>query len=215
MPIRPQIHEPPAMVFPPPQTVPDWAWQLQNSRAWRERMGRPAPKGLLDTVPYERLPLNQGLLQPVIWDRVRRGLLQTEGAPRGGSVPSIPLRGRGREFDWSYSDNSGSFSTTTPKGQWMYMRPTHSRGYEVIFDQKVPSAAKPSMKSGIERFSDVLKATNDFVKRFKPAEIEFSGEGKKHEMLYEKLAPQLAEMLGGKLVKPHKNRWLIKLGEEK
>lgn len=203
--------------------------QFLDAQRWYERLGVPFQGGgLLDRfphrVPTEMLP-SQGLLQPVIWDRVRRGLLGREvgtegvmgmrGGGGGGRTTSVPSAGRRPPFvDWAYSENTGTYSTTTPAGVFVTGRPLYSRGgregvdIEFNMPRQTFSGSKGqyakgpegmSTKRAISHIGEAFRAVKEFAQRFNPAEISFSGASRAHTKAYERLAPDLAEALGGKL----------------
>jgi hypothetical protein len=194
--------------------------------------------GLLDVRPGVTAPVwsTPGLLQPAIWDRVRRGLLGTEGmrGPYGGGQRELPLSGgsaRGRaepkeykppKIDWAYSEQSGIFATTTPSGVRVHLHPTHERGVEISFyDPKAvrgnlarsrsmyQPSGKGSTRQAIERYSDVFAALKDYVTKFKPRDVEFGAETKGHALLYKRLGPDIAKELGGRLEKIGAKKWRI------
>jgi hypothetical protein len=207
--------------------------QALKARKFQQELG--GGRGLLDAAPY-RLPLGQrpatalppGLLQPVVFDRIKKGLLGTEGMARpyggGGRTTSVPVAGKRPPFvDWSYSEMSGKFNTRTPAGVEVTAKPTYSRagreGYDVEFDfpmSKMYAKGVEGMshKRLLTHLEEVFKATKQFAKQFNPDHISFSGASRAHTKVYDRLAPDLAKSLGGKLTRPGKNDFHIELPEK-
>jgi hypothetical protein len=220
----PREAQPPVRAFPFGMEGGGLLEQALRARRFQKEMG--GGGGMLDITPY-RLPLGQrpatvpppGLLQPVVLDRIRKGLLGTEGMARpyggGGRTTSVPTAGsRPPYVDWSYSENSGTFSTRTPAGVYISARPTFYRGgregYDVEFSmprgtfhgtkgQYAKGEEGMSIKRALQHFGEVFKATKEFVKKANPDHISFAGASRAHSKIYDKVAPDLAEALGGKL----------------
>jgi hypothetical protein len=69
-----------------------------------------------------------------------------------------------------------------------------------------------STKRGIGRFEEVFGAVKDYVQGFRPDRLRFTGLTEKHDMLYERVAPRMAQALGGVLRVPKKGNFIIELG---
>ena len=161
-----------------------------------------------------------GLLQPVVFDRLRAqrgmGLLGTEGAPmmRGGGYgrsaiemePKAAPKGKmpASKFRWTRDPDGGDYTTVTPSGVKVYMEPRGGGSTEVSFFQNYERAVasgtfgSKGTKRSLDRFSEVFNAVTDFVKKHPGTNtLKFSAAGPSHEKLYKILAPKMAKELGG------------------
>src|SRR5262245_7809348 len=196
-----------------------------------------------------------GLLQPVMWDRVRReqGLLGTEGGGRGmeggggrGYTPprgwtsepgELPRRPTGGEkLDWKWNDSYREYTTVLPKtGMKVTAIPTSNYNrppgpdsnirqnmsvqfswrdwahYEQAGGQAGSRGARGSMKRATENFSEVFKSVMDLKRQFNPSRISFSAASPKHMKVYDRLAPKIADALGGRLSRPGSSSYVIDL----
>src|SRR5262245_49993333 len=128
----------------------------------------------------------QGLLHPVMWDRVRQarglgtGLLGTEGVRGpyggGGRTTVTPEAAEAPKFRWSYS--GGQHTTTTKSGVRIIVDKGYGGDIDVSFWNAGPRTPgeRPSMKRAMSRFEDVYLGLKDYLKKHPNVEeINFSG----------------------------------------
>lgn len=217
---NPNILQPRVEQFPLPGSMGER--EMLAQRLLSQEQGFRFPRGLLDVTPAQRFGERPGLLQPVVFDRLRvqRGLLGgtgTEGAPgmRGGGggrswvemdrtrAPTQQERMPAIKFRWTRNEDVGDYTTVTPSGVKVYMEP-RGGSTEVSFFSDFRAAERAGnwsskgTKRSLDRFSDVFNAITDFLGKHPGTRtLRFSAAGPSHEKLYKVLAPKLAKELGG------------------
>ena len=176
-------------------------------------------RGLLEGRVFGYDMPGAGLLQPAVFDRLRNergmGLLGSEGEgvarPRGGSARTTvtPKRFKWTEQgrDHGVAETKSGLRVTVERDIWgggpgsaevSFFPKRTSTTYEGMMRENAKEEAGKSMKRGLERFSDVYRVIDDFLK-MNPGtkEIKFSGISDEHDRIYAKFAPKLAKELGG------------------
>jgi hypothetical protein len=72
---------------------------------------------------------------------------------------------------------------------------------DVMFDAP-EGVARGSTKRGINRFEEAYSAVKDYVQGFNPDRLRFTGLTEGHDKIYNRVAPKMAEDLGGRLTMP-------------
>lgn len=235
VPPNPNVQLPPASGFFPNLATPEAKAMLEWYGMSRLGGWQP-PRGLLDMIPQRGPGAGQGLLAPipVMWDRLRTqrglGLLGAEtGYPyaggggrllpqgelplQGGRVMSRNVRHSGPErapSKWNWEGlGGGQQSVVTPSGVRVTISP-YGRTAEVEFWRAAGGGGgRGSTRRGIQRFSDVFDAVRDYVTKFQPGRIKFTGATGAHDRLYDRVAPMMAKELGGDLTIPYPGQYLI------
>ncbi|HEY6022065.1 MAG TPA: hypothetical protein VIY48_20010 [Candidatus Paceibacterota bacterium] len=144
----------------------------------------------------------QSLYQPVIWDKLAqaRGM----GAPgtTEGAVPNYGGGGAGR--GWNVETGaSGAKFYTSPSGVTTSITPRADGHAGVGFYESAvvnPNPKSSSTERALNNLGDAFRAVQDYVAKNRPKSIGFSAATQSHQKLYDKVAPKLADQLGGTLV---------------
>ena len=243
----------PPIPTPPLMLEQDWARRrLEGSR---KHGFMPSP-GLLDQLPYHALPGQRGfprqfsglpqpaggllggarppadgLLQKVIFDKVRQGL---SGKPPG-TTTAESAGGGGWTPKWEKFEPRGGVVAThrgaravvgrdadvhlleTPSGVNIQATRWNRGDFENVanmsFSRWGGETTGPSTGRAINTFSDVFTAVKNYAQTFKPKAITYGARTEAHKKVYDRLSPKVARELGGTLSKPSSKQWRIDLPE--
>jgi len=160
--------------------------------------------GILEGLEDQAQP--QGLLTPVIWDRLRNqqtlNPYTTEGAGTpyvGGSEARAPTK---------FVDQWNGTYAKTPSGHTVEFNGNLERP-NVEFSSKGAYPGDPFRFSGgqgrgstqraIDTFSEVGNVLDDYIAQYQPKGFNFTALTDSHKALYDRLAPLLADRYNGTL----------------
>jgi hypothetical protein len=160
-------------------------------------------------------------LQPVVWDRIKRERLMTESGGvrpyQGGANPHGTAAPQQYAPTWRFTPDrnssapeTGVFTTTTPSGAGVYIRRSKQGSASVSFHD-LKGMGEPSTGRSLKRFSEVFTALKNFTTTHKPKQIDFVALSPSHQKLYDKVAPKIAEELGGTLETVYSGAYRIHL----